>query len=307
MTLLRYLVRRALLAIVVLVGVSVLSFGVMFLSGDPTAVLVPSNWTKEQIQTFRHQMGYDRPWIVQYADYAWKALHGDFGYSLRQRRPVFPLILERMPATLQLTLSAMALSVLVSIPAGILAARRHGSWMDSLTMAGALVGQSVPVFWLGLMLIILFGVKLKWLPVSGRGSLAHLIMPTIVLAFWSIGRMARLVRSCMLEVLATDYVRTARAKGLSEQVVLYRHAFRNALLPVITLVGLEVGTLLGGAVVTETIFSWPGVGRLTINAIYGKDFPLVQGAVLLLATGFVVINLLVDVSYVILDPRVQLR
>jgi peptide/nickel transport system permease protein len=302
----QYVVRRILQSAVVVVGVSVLSFWVMFLNGDPTSVMVPSNWTTQQIQAFRHQMGFDRPWIVQYADYLKGAIHGNLGMSLKQNEPVSHLILSRMPATIELAVAAMVLSIAVSVPLGVLASRRRGSWVDSFSMLFALAGQSIPVFWLGLMFIMLFGIDLQWFPVAGMGGWRHLVMPAVALALFFMGRNARMVRSCMLEVLSADHVRTARGKGLAEAAVVYKHALRNALIPVITLMGLDIGTLLGGAVVTETVFAWPGVGRLTLQAIYDKDFPLVQGAVIMLAIVFVITNLIVDLTYAWLDPRVRL-
>jgi peptide/nickel transport system permease protein len=304
---LRYLVRRVLSAVLVIFGVSIVSFGLMFLSGDPTTMLAGDNWSRQQIEEFRHLMGFDRPWYIQYWDFLTHVLHGDFGLSLRQYQPVFTLLMDRVPATLQLTGAALCLSVVLSIPIGVLSAARRNSIYDRLAMMFALAGQSMPVFWVGTMLILIFGVALQWLPVAGTGDLTHLVLPAVTLALFSVARNARLVRSSMLEVLGADYVRTARAKGLQARVVLMRHAFRNALLPIITLFGLDVGALVGGAVITETIFSWPGVGRLTVDAVLGKDLPLVEGAVLVLAGSFVLINLLVDLLYGYLDPRVRLQ
>jgi peptide/nickel transport system permease protein len=226
--------------------------------------------------------------------------------SLRQRQPTFTLIMERMPATLELTFAALVISVVVALPIGIISAARRNSVEDNASMLFALIGQSVPVFWLGLMLILVFGVQLRLLPVAGRGGWEHLILPAVSLATFSLARNARIIRSSMLEVLGQDYVRTARAKGLVERTVLYRHALKNALIPVVTLIGLEFGTLLGGAVITETIFAWPGVGRLTVQAIFARDLPLVQTSVTILATVFVLLNLAVDLIYTYLDPRIKL-
>jgi peptide/nickel transport system permease protein len=264
-------------------------------------------WTPEQIAQFRHDMGFDRPWIVQYGEFLWRAAQGDFGVSLRQHQPTFMLIMERMPATLELTVAALAISTVLALPIGIISAARRNSLGDHLGMLLALVGQSVPVFWLGLMLILVFGVQLRLLPVAGRGGWDSLILPAVSLATFSLARNARIIRSSLLEVLGQDYVRTARAKGLVERAVLYRHALRNALIPVVTLIGLEFGTLRGGAVITETIFAWPGVGRLTVQAIFARDLPLVQTAVTVLATIFVLLNLAVDLLYTYLDPRIRLE
>jgi peptide/nickel transport system permease protein len=301
----RYLVRRLLQSLLVIFGVSIVSFGMMFLSGDPASAMAGDNWTREQIEEFRAQMGFDRPWYVQYGDFLSDAVRGDFGMSLRQHRPVFELVLERLPATLQLTGMALFFSVTLSIPIGILSATKRNSIWDRLAMLFALAGQSMPVFWVATMLILVFGVKLQWLPIAGRGGLDHLILPAIALGLFSVARNARVIRSSMLEVLSADYVRTARAKGLRGRVVVMRHAFRNALLPIVTLFGLDVGHLLSGAVITETIFAWPGIGRLTVDAVFGKDLPLVQAAVVILATTFVLVTLFVDLLYGFLDPRVR--
>jgi peptide/nickel transport system permease protein len=304
---LRYFVRRILSAALVIFGVSIISFGLMFLSGDPASMLAGDNWSRQQIDEFRHLMGFDRPWYVQYWDFLTNVLRGNFGLSLRQYQPVFSLLMDRVPATLQLTGAALCLSVVLSVPIGIVSAARRNSAYDRVAMLFAMAGQSMPVFWVGTMLILIFGVALQWLPVAGTGDLTHLVLPAITLGLFSVARNARLVRSSMLEVLGADYVRTARAKGLPGRLVLMRHAFRNALLPIVTLFGLDVGALVGGAVITETIFSWPGVGRLTVDAVLGKDLPLVEGAVLLLAGSFVFINLIVDLMYGYLDPRVRLQ
>lgn len=302
---LKYVVRRLLLAVLVLFGVSVVSFGMMFLSGDPASALAGDNWTRQQVDEFRRIMGFDRPWYVQYRDFIRNAVRGDFGKSLRQHQPVFGLLLDRLPATLELTGAALLLSVTIATPIGVLSAVRRNSLNDRAAMLFALAGQSMPVFWVGSMLILIFGVRLQWLPIAGRESLAHLILPAAALGFFSVARNARVVRSSMLEVLGADYVRTARAKGLPGAQVLMRHAFKNALLPVVTVLGLDVGHLLSGAVITETIFAWPGVGRLTVEAVLGKDLPLVQAVVISLATVFVIINLGVDILYGALDPRVR--
>jgi peptide/nickel transport system permease protein len=293
--------------VLVIFGVSIISFGLMFLSGDPATMLAGDNWSRQQIEDFRHLMGFDRPWYIQYWDFLTNALRGDFGLSLRQYQPVFSLLMDRVPATLELTGAALCLSVILSVPIGVLSAARRNSLYDRLAMLFALAGQSMPVFWVGTMLILIFGVALQWLPVAGTGDLSHLVLPAVTLGLFSVARNARLVRSSMLEVLGADYVRTARAKGLPGRMVLMRHAFRNALLPIITLLGLDVGALVGGAVITETIFSWPGIGRLTVDAVLSKDLPLVEGAVLVLAGSFVFINLLVDLLYGYLDPRVRLQ
>jgi len=302
-----YILRRLLQTVLVILGVSALSFGSMFLSGDPTMVMASESWTRQQIDDFRHQMGFDRPWFVQYLDFLSRAARGDFGVSLRQQQPVSQLLLQRVPATLELAAAAMAVAVGVGIPAGVVAATRRNTRVDRSLMLGALLGQSMPVFWLGLLLAMIFAVMLGWFPVAGRGGWQHLVLPATSLGLFSVAYNARMTRSAVLETLGQDYIRTAQAKGLSSVRVLTRHALRNALIPIVTVAGLQFGNLLGGAVITETIFAWPGVGRLTIQAIQGKDLPLVQASVTFLATIFVVLNLIIDLLYVVLDPRVRPR
>jgi peptide/nickel transport system permease protein len=302
---LRYVVHRVLLAVLVVAGVSIVSFGLLFLSGDPAAALAGDNWTRTQIDEFRHQMGFDRPWYIQYGDFVSHAVRGDFGTSLREHRPVFELLMERMPATLELTGTAFAISAVLGIALGVVSATRRRSLYDRAVLVLTLAGQSMPVFWVGTMLILVFAVRLGWLPIAGMGGLSHLVLPAIALGFFPVARNARVVRSSMLEVLGADYVRTARAKGLPGPRVLLGHALRNALLPVVTLLALDIGYLLSGAVITESIFAWPGVGRLTVAAVLGKDLPLVEAAVVVLAAGFVMINLTVDLCYGVIDPRVR--
>ena len=303
-----YIIRRLLQTFIVIFGVSIVTFGLMFLTGDPTELLLGAGadlMSQEDIEAFRHARGFDRPWLVQYADFARGAIQGDFGDSLRHHRPAFSVVLERMPATIQLSLFALLISVIFAIPVGVISATRPNSWYDYLSMTGALIGQSVPSFWLGILLMLFFGVYLKWLPISGRGTWQHLVLPGVTLAAFSLARNARLTRSSLLEVMQQDYMRTARAKGLHENLIIYRHGLRNALIPLVTMVGLQIGFLLGGSVIIESLFAWPGIGRLIIQSIYNKDFPVVQAGVTLLAIIFVLVNLLVDLLYGWLDPRVQ--
>ena len=304
-----FLARRLLQTIVVMLGVTAISFGAMFLNGDPTLLLLGETrgMSQADIEAFRQRMGFDRPVIVQYFDWLGSAVRGDFGISLHHRQSNFQLVMQRLPATLELTVVAIVLALLLSFPLGILAAIKRDSWIDRVAMLGAMFGQSLPVFWLGVMLMLVFGVMLRWLPVSGRGSLSNLVMPAITVSVFSMARNARMIRSSMLEVLGADYIRTARSKGLGEWLLIVRHALRNALIPVVTLIALDFGALLGGAVITEQIFAWPGVGRLVLQAINTKDFPLVQASVTILALTFVLINLAVDMLYGLLDPRVRLR
>jgi peptide/nickel transport system permease protein len=286
--------------------VTCVAFLLVSLSGDPAFILLPPDAGAEQRAAFRHLYGLDRPLPVQYASYVSHVARGDFGRSFAFGRPAIEVVLERVPATLLLTATAVALGVAIGIPAGIVAAVRAGTLGDRAVMAMVLLGQSVPTFWLGLLMIRIFAVNLRWLPVSGYGSALNLVMPAVALGLYLAALLARLTRSEMLEALAQDYVRTARAKGLSERAVTIVHALENALLPIVTLIGLQLGALLGGAVVTETVFAWPGVGTLILDAILRKDYPVLLAAVELVAAGFIVINMSLDLLYGYLDPRLRL-
>ena len=301
-----YLARRLLQGALTMLGVAVLVFGLLHLSGDPALVMSSPDATPEQIDQLRHDLGLDRPLPVQLGLYLGRLAQGDLGQSLRFNRSVAGLILERLPNTLELTLAAMLVAVAVALPSGIAAAIHRGERLDRLLMAGALAGQAIPIFWLGLVLVRVFAVDLKLLPVYGQGGFEHLVLPSLTLATIVVGRLARLTRSCMLDVLGRDYIRTARAKGLTERRVLVAHALRTAAIPIVTLLGLQLAQLLGGAVVTETIFAWPGVGSLVVEAVFNRDFPTVQGITLVVSAIFVLVNLAVDLSYAVLDPRVRL-
>lgn len=301
-----YVVGRLHGAVVVAFGVSVVIFVLLHLSGDPVTMLVPSDAPREVFESTRRALGLDRPLPEQFVRYVSRVATGDFGTSIRFNRPVAGLILERLPRTLELTLAALVLAVALALPAGIVSALRHGTLVDRAVMLLAVAGQAVPIFWLALMLIWAFAVKLEWLPVFGYGTPLHLVLPAISLSTIVLGRLARLVRSSMLEVLGQDYVRTARAKGLPETSVVVRHALKNAAIPIVTLIGLQLGQLLGGAVVTETVFAWPGLGVLAAEAVFNRDFPVVQGITLVVSLIFVLTNLLVDLAYVVLNPRVRL-
>lgn len=277
------------------------------LSGDPARLMLPERATQEDVQRLRRALGLDQPIYVQYYRYMRGVLRGDFGTSLQYRLPNIELFLDRVPATLQLTVAAMALALAVSLPIGIISAARRNSWIDYIARFVAVIGQAIPFFWLGIVLILIFAVTLKVLPTSGRGGLKHLVLPSLTLSTYPLARITRLLRSSMLEVLGQDYMRTARGKGLTESRVIVGHALRNALLPVVTVVGLEFGNLLGGAVITETIFAWPGVGRLAIDAVSMRDYPLIQTIVLVSALTFVLINLVMDILYTYLDPRIRYR
>ncbi len=302
----QFIVRRLIQTVFVMICVTALSFGTMFLSGDPTMVMAGESWSEAQIEEFRHNMGFDRPWHIQYADFLSKAVRGDFGNSLRQQQPAFNLVRDRLPATMQLASAALLIAMAVGIPIGVFAALHRGSVWDRLAMVTGLVGQAMPIFWSGLLMIMVFSVALGWFPVAGRGTPAHLVLPAITLGLFPAAYFSRVARSSMLEVLSQDYIRTARSKGLMPRAVIIRHAMRNALIPLVTVVGLEVGHLLGGAVLTETIFAWPGMGRLTIQAVQGKDLPVVLACVTTFAAIFVLVNLVVDILYTYLDPRIRL-
>lgn len=282
-------------------------FFILHLTGDPALVLLPPDASAEDIQRFREAMGFNDPFLVQYGRFLAGALQGDFGQSVRHGEPAFALVLERMPATFELSGAALVVALCLALPAGIVSAVRRNSIIDYVSTVTALLGQSMPTFWLGIMLILVFSVWLNLLPSSGRGSVEHLIMPAVTLGLFTTARIMRLTRSGMLEVLNQDYIRTARAKGMAGPPVIWKHALKNAAIPIVTIVGIELGTLLGGAVITETIFAWPGVGRLSVQAIYNRDYPVVQAAVFLLASTFVLVNLVVDVVYTYLDPRIRLR
>lgn len=282
------------------------TFALLQLTGDPARLMAPPEAGEEAIQEIRRELGLDQPLYVQFGRYLAGAARGDFGMSLSFREPAAQMVLDRFPATLELTLVALAWSLLASLALGLVSAIRRYRWEDFLASGISLLGQSLPVFWLGIMLILLFGVTWHVLPTSGKEGPSSFVLPAITLGAYGMARTTRLVRSGMLDVLSTDYVRAARAKGLSQRVVVLRHALKNAAIPIVTVVGLDFGTLLGGAVITETIFAWPGVGRLAYEAISRRDFPLVQADVFYVATAFVVVNFLVDLLYTWLDPRVRL-
>jgi peptide/nickel transport system permease protein len=304
---LRYVVRRLLQSIVVVFGVSIVAFGMNFLTGDPTEVILgdrADQMSVEDIQAFRVRMGFDRPWYVQYFDFVINAVQGEFGYSFIRHKPAYEVITERLPATIQLAAVAFLISLL-AIPLGVLSATKANTIIDYIVTVGALAGQSIPSFWLGILLILLFGVHLRWLPISGSGSWEHLILPGLTLAAFSMARNMRLTRSAMLDYMQRDFVRTARAKGIPERRVIRGHVLRNSLLPIVTAIGLEMGYLLGGSVITETIFGWPGVGREIVAAIGSKDFYVVQAGVIMMALIFAGVNLMVDLVYVWVDPRIR--
>ena len=330
---LRYIAGRCLQALVVLGGITAICFAILHLTGDPAALMLPESAVQEDYQEIRSRMGFDRPMVEQFAQYMVNAARLDFGTSYLQHRPAMAIVLDRLPATFELALVAFILALFIALPVGILSATHRNTPVDYAAMSTALVGQSMPNFWLGLVLILIFSLGLDLLPTSGRltygiesrattefyffegllrldgvlfsDALKHLLLPAMTAGLYSSARLTRLVRSSMLDVLSEDYVRTARAKGLAEWVVVNVHALKNASIPLVTMAGIELGLLLGGTVVTETVFAWPGIGLLTIQALQNDDFPIIQSAVFLLAFIFVVVNLVVDLMYAWLDPRIR--
>jgi ABC-type dipeptide/oligopeptide/nickel transport system permease component len=302
----RFVVRRLLLTVPVLFGVATLVFSLIHLvPGDPVLAMLGESASPVDVADLRSRLGLDRPLLAQYASFMGGALHGDLGQSLRTSQPVTSAIAERMPATLELAVAAMAVAVLIAIPLGILAAIRAGTGVDHAATTLALIGISMPNFWLGPLLAIVFAVELGWLPVSGRGTLAHLVLPAVTLGASLAAIVARMTRASMLEELRELYVLAARARGVSAVRAVLRHAFRNSLIPIVTVLGLQFGSVLTGAIITETIFAWPGVGRLLVQSITARDYPAVQGCILLIAITYVSVNLFVDVLYGVLDPRIR--
>lgn len=302
-----FIIRHLLKAVAICLVISAISFFLLFANTDPALMLLPPEVEMADIATFKKQMGLDRPVIVQYKDFlSGVVLHGDFGQSLVYRVPAIQLIKERFPATLLLALSSVLLINLIAIPVGMISAVKRGSFIDNIATFFALMGQALPLYWFGIMLIIVFGVWLHWLPVSGSGSFFHLILPTITLSSWILPVNMRLIRSGMLDVLNKDYIRTARAKGLPEWLVLFKHALRNAVIPLIIVVGMQLAALLGGAVVTETVFAWPGLGLLVLDSIQTGDYPVVQAVVVVFAGLVVLGNLTADITAALIDPRIRL-
>ena len=302
----RYALRQLLQLGVVVVGISMLAFAILHVIGDPVLLLLPLNAGKEEYERYHKLLGLDKPVYVQYWKFASRAVQGDFGKSWYTDTPAFTLVLERMPPTLYLTSAGLVAALLIALPLGILAALKRHSLVDNLCTMLAVAGQAMPIFWLGIMLIIVFAVRLKALPASGYGTWQHFLMPAFTLGAFLAPLTMRLVRSGVIEIMNMDYIRTARAKGVGENTVVVKHAFRNACIPIITVLGLQFGQLLGGAIVTETVFAWPGVAPLTVESIRNQDFPVVQCAVVLLALIIVSVNFLVDMIVGLIDPRIRL-
>jgi len=301
----RYALRQVVQLAVVIVGISMLAFAILHVIGDPVTLLLPQNAGKDEYARYNTLLGLDKPIYVQYWKFASRAAQGDFGKSWYADTPAFKLVLERMPPTLYLTTAGLVTALLIALPLGILAALKRHSFVDSLCTMVAVAGQAMPIFWLGIMLIIIFAVQLRLLPASGYGTWRHFLMPAFTLGAFLAPITMRLVRSGVIEIMNMEYIKTARAKGLAERLVVIKHAFRNACIPVITVLGLQFGQLLGGAVITETVFAWPGVATLTVDAIRNQDFPVVQCAVVLLALIIVTVNFLVDMIVGLIDPRIR--
>jgi len=303
---LRYILHRVFMLVPVLFGVTLVAFFLLHLvPGDPAEILAGQEATKEDVDRIRVEYGLDKPLAVQYVRFVVSAAQGDLGISIQSRHPVRELLFQRLTFTLQLSLASILVASAIGLLAGIVSSTRQYSIFDTASMLGALFGISMPIFWLGLLLILVFAVKLHWLPSGGTGGLRYLILPAIALGSASAAVIARMTRASMLEVTRQDYIRTARATGYRESVVIFRHALKNAMIPVVTVFGLEFGYMLGGAVLTETVFALPGIGRLLVEGIFARDYPVVQGAMVAVATTFVLVNLLTDVAYAFFDPRIR--
>ena len=302
---LRYLLSRLFQGLVCIIGASVIIFVASRVSGDATLLLLPPDATPEQQRIMRHELGLDKPYVVQYLLFAGRAVRGDFGKSYRWQTPALKLVMDRFPATIQLAVCALVFSVVVALFFGVLSAVYQGSWFDNFGKVFALLGQAMPGFWVGLMFILFFAVKLGLLPAFGRGGLKHLILPAVTLGWYSVAAQTRMVRSAMLDVLDSDYIQTARGVGVPRWILIWKYALRNAAVPLVTMLGVYFAAMLGGSFIIETIFAWPGVGRTVVEAIFARDYPVVQAGVLFTSIFFVLSNLLVDLAYGFIDPRIR--
>jgi len=300
-----FVLRRLLHGVISIIGASILIFVISRMSGDPIVLLLPVDAPQDLIDQTREAMGLDRPVWIQYLIFAGNALSGDFGNSYRWQMPALQLVLERLPATIQLALAAMIFSVALAVPLGVLSAVHRGGWIDKAGKVFATLGQAMPGFWVGLLLILVFSVHLNWLPAFGTGGLSNLVMPAIALGWYPVAAQTRIVRSAMLDVLDSDYIRMGRALGTPEPVLVWKYAFRNAAVPLVTVLGVYFASMLGGAFVVEVVFAWPGLGRTVVEAVFARDFPVVQAGVLFTSVLFVLANLLVDLSYGVIDPRIR--
>lgn len=301
----KYVIRRVIQIIPVLLIISFFVFALVHLAGDPVALMLPEDATEEDREALRKALNLDRPFLIRYGTFLLNLIQGDFGESYRYSEPALPIVLERLPATLELAFAAMLVATILAVPLGIWSATKQNSVLDLFATGGAVIWKAMPNFWLGIMLILIFAVNYQIFPVSGRGTWAHLVLPAITLGTSISAEMTRLIRSSMIEILHQDYVRTAKSKGLRNAVVVYRHAFRNSLIPVVTIMALQTSTLVGGTLITETVFSWPGLGQLLVQAVYTRDMAIVQAAVLVIAFIVIIVNLLSDIIYRFLDPRIK--
>lgn len=303
---LKYIVKRILLMIPVLIIMTLIVFSIFYFApGDPVSRIAGPNATQEVYESIRQKYGLDQPFFVQYFRFAKSVVKGDLGISILQDRPVIEMIKERLPVTLQIGLLGFLITFVIAIPAGVIAAVKKNTTLDYMCMSGTLLGIAIPTFWLGMLLLYVFAYKLRWFPISGDGTVKQLVLPSFAIGLTNAAITARMVRSSMLEVLKQDYVRTARSKGLFEKKVIYGHALKNALIPIITLMGLRLGWILGGSVALEIIFSIPGIGRLMVDSILSRDFPVVQGAMLVLTSSIILANILADILYAVVDPRIR--
>ena len=301
----QYIFKRLWQGAIAIIGALLIVFVAQRLAGDPVALMLPMEATEEDFAAMRAQLGLDRPFIVQFGIFFMDALRGEFGTSYHWNQPAMDLLLDRLPATLELAMAGLAFAIALSVPLGVLSAVYRGGWIDSAAKIFAMLGQAMPSFWVGLLLIVLIAVELQWLPAYGRGTFAHLILPAIALGWYPVAAMTRTLRSSMLDILESDYVRMERAIGLPEGQIVWRYALRNAAVPLVTMVGVYFANMLGGAFVIEVVFAWPGVGRTVVEAVFARDFPVVQAGVVLASVVFVVVNLLVDLSYGFIDPRIR--
>jgi len=300
-----YILRRLYQALLVFFVVSGIVFSILHISGDPIALLMPPEATPDQVEEMRRTLGLDKPLVVQYGLFLANAARGNLGVSYHHGQPALKLVLERLPASLELVVATIVISLILAVPVGVLAASRRGSAVDRAALLGSLIGISAPPFWIGIAFILIFCVELQWLPSSGRGTWAHLILPATSLALYRLALFIRLIRAGMLDVLTMDFIRTARSKGVAEKKVIYKHALKNTLIPFVTIAGMQMGSLLAGAIVTEKVFAWPGMGRLFLEAIGVMDFPVIIAWTLVTASIFLSMNLAVDIIYVWLDPRIR--
>lgn len=304
---LSYLGRRLILSVVTLFGLTLLVFLLINLSGDPIRLLLPPDASRAQVEAYRRSLGLDDPLPVRYGRFVAQVARFDFGTSIQLREPALELVMQRLPATLSLAGVAVVVAILLGLPLGVLAATRRNTPVDALITGVAVTGQSTPVFWLAIMGILLFAVRLHWLPAAGIGGWRHYVLPGLTLALFLLGGIVRITRTSMLEVLGAAYVRSARAKGVAARAVVWRHALRNAAIPIVTVIGLQLRFVLGGSVITEAVFAWPGLGRLLVQAVYARDYPIVEAGVFVVALLLILVNTLMDVSYTLLNPKVRLR